>query len=602
MSKISKWYRSSSGLWVPKGLNSTRQMASRGPLDFTGVTLSYQRVYGKKATWNDLEREIAPYSLEQIVVVLCRISVSLYKRTLPWEPKTQLRICKGIFGGEEFSRVFESIKNLEADMKQENDVAPLLIFHEQQALNLFKAALLLKTENKKETCDNLVGIGRALLMITDLLEGDPGDLLSVNIDDPEFFDRWLAHILGNYLFQSGSVSSTELARYYDLYLSDKPTLRDCGSYVNLPAILRQIIGLKPDELWSLTYAVGAYWQTIADDSVADANMSVNIDTFFTTHFTFRVEEVKHFFDLCAIDVYELRKNVCQLYSLESMRPLDMLPFAKWPLVIFEDRLYSISLPLLMQKLTTGLHYLYLNERIKEGQRQIYLTYMGEVFEDYVHRACDRMFPPCSKRYLRLDEIREKISTKYCDGLIAYENGVILIESKASLFAFEARVGHDIATIRGRLDDIYLDGAKQIQATIDALRAGLRDDKGMIPKQIEWYLPVIITLERIPMNPIIYGLVQKMLGRHELLDKQDILQLQSINVDELEQIEAILESGYSFKELFKEKVSQTAEAEDSWANFLFRRHDKFKTQKNTFLNGYADDLYKRALKYFAERRC
>ena len=81
--------------------------------------------------------------------------------------------------------------------------------------------------------------------------------------------------------------------------------------------------------------------------------------------------------------------------------------------------------------------------------------MGEVFEDYVHRAFDRMFPLQSKRYLRLDDIRDKISTKYCYGLIAYENGVILVESKASLFTFEARVGHDITTIRSRLDDYTL---------------------------------------------------------------------------------------------------------------------------------------------------
>jgi len=576
-------------------------MVSRGPLDFTGVTLSYRRVYKKKATWDDLEKEIAPYSIEQIVIVICRISVSLYNRALPWDPKTQLRICKGIFGEKEFPRIFESIKSLEVEMKQENDAAPLLIFHEQQALNLLKAALLLKTENEKETCDNLVGIGRALLMITDLIEGEPGDLLSVNIGDPEYFDRWLAHILGNYLFKSGIVSSTELARYYDLYLSDKPALRDCGSYINLIAILQQIVGLKPDELWSLTYAVGAYWQTISDKAIPDANMSINIDSYLTTQFTFAVEEVQHFFSLCAINIGELRRNVCELYSLESMRPLDMLPFAKWPLVIFDDRLYSISLPLLMQKLTTGLHYLYLDERIEEEQRQIYLTYMGEVFEDYVHRAFDRMFPLYSKRYLRLNDIRDKISTKYCDGLIAYENGVILVESKASLFTFEARVGHDITTIRSRLDDIYLDGAKQIQATIDALRQGLRDDKGTIPDEIEWYLPVIITLEHIPMNPIIYGPVRKMLATQGLLKKRDILQLQSINIGELEQIEAILESGYSFKELFKEKLSQPTEAEDSWANFLFRRRNKFKAPQNAFLNSCVDELYDRALKYFAERQ-
>lgn len=601
MSKVAKWYRNSSGLWVPKGPYSSRQMDSRGPLDFIGVTLSYRQIYGKKATWDGLKKELAPYSLEQIVIIICRISVSLYSQTLPWDTKTQLRICKGIFGIEEFPRILESIKSLEAKMKQENDTVPILVFHEQQALNLLKAALLLKTENENKTRDNLAGIGRALLMITDLIEGEPGELLSVKIGDPEYFDRWLGHILGNYLFKSGSVSSAELARYYDLYLADKPALRDCGSYVNLMAILQQIIGLKPDELWSLTYAVGAYWQTISAESISDANMSINRTTYLTTQFTFTDDEVDHFFAFCAINVQELRRNICQLYSFESMRPLDMLPFAKWPLVIFEDRVYSVSVPLLMRKLTTGLHYLFLDKRIKEEQRQRYLTYMGEVFEDYVHRAFNRMFPPLLKRYLRLDDIREKISTKYCDGLITYEKGVILVESKASLFAFEARVGHDITTIRSRLDDIYLDGAKQLQATIDALRQGFRDDKGTIPNEIEWYLPVIITLENIPMNPIIYRELRRMLASQKLLMEQDVLQLQSINISELEQIEAILETGYSFRELFTDKLSKATEAEDSWANYLFRRRDKFKAHKNIFLNNCADEIYEQALKYFAERQ-
>jgi len=56
-------------------------MASRGPLDFAGVTLSSRRVYGEEATWAGLEKALAPYSLEQIVIVICRISVSLYNQT-----------------------------------------------------------------------------------------------------------------------------------------------------------------------------------------------------------------------------------------------------------------------------------------------------------------------------------------------------------------------------------------------------------------------------------------------------------------------------------------------------------------------------------------
>ena len=598
---MAKWYRNSSGLWVPEGPYPPRQTASRGPLDFIGVALSYRLVYGEKATWAGLEKALAPYSLEQIFIVICRISVSLYNQTLPWDPQTQLRICKGIFSVEEFPRILEALKSLETIMKRENDIAPILVFHEQQTLNLLKVALLLKTEDDIQTIGSLAGIGKALLMITDLLEGEPGNLLSVKHEDPDYFEKWLSHILGIYLFKSGSVNSYELARSHDLYLTNKEYLRGCGSYVDLIAVLKKITGLEPDSLWSLAFAMGTHWMTFSEQSIPDANMSIEITSYLMKNFNLDEKEIDQFFSLFAKGVRELRRAVCQLYTTESLRPLDVLPFAKWPLVAFDDRVYAISVPLLMQKLTTGLHYLYLDPRIEEDQRQRYLTYMGEVFEDYVHRLFNRIYPPISKRYLRLDDLREDIATKYCDGLIVYEKGLVLIESKASLFALEARVGHDYTSIRDRLNDIYLDGSRQLQATINILRQGFRDDRRTIPENIQWYIPVIVTLEQIPMNPLIYGEIQKMLTSNGLLIEHDVLQLQSINIDELEQIEAVLQGGISFRELFEDKISQEAEKEDSWANYLFRRSNKLTEMSNTYLDRSYKDLCDRALQYFSDRK-
>ena len=160
--------------------------------------------------------------------------------------------------------------------------------------------------------------------------------------------------------------------------------------------------------------------------------------------------------------------------------------------------------------------MYLDTRIEEDQRQKYLTYMGEVFEDYVHRLFDRIYPPKSRRYLHLDELWQGIATKDCDGLLIYENCLILIECKASLFNLEARVGHDFSSISGRLKDIYLDGAIQLQATINKLRQGFRDKNETIPENALLYILVIVTLEHIPMHPIINREIQKMLSSMDYL--------------------------------------------------------------------------------------
>ena len=589
-------------LWLPYNPEQLPKPETRGSLDFIGITLSYRQVYGSEPTWDDLEQALAPYSLEQIVDVVCRISAILYSAPLPWDSQTQWRICQGVFGREEANQILQTAIRIKNEMRQKERGAPLLVFHEQQTLNLLKAAFLLKNTEDQNSSTNLVGIGKALLMITDLIKGEPGDLLSVEPTHPDYFDRWLRYLLASYLFTSGAAGSDALARSYDLYLIDKPTLRDCGSYMDLRAMLQASTGLQPDALWSAIFALGCHWTTLSAQTVPGAPMAINKQSYFITGFSFADEEIERFLAICATSVDDMKAAVEAHYAPTSLRPFHILPFAKWPLVAFGDRVYSVSVTFLMQKLTTGLHHLYLDDRyFSKAQRQIYLTYMGEVFGDYVHRALDRMFPPQTRRCLSLDALRPQMKGRYCDGLIAYEEAVLLVETKASLFPLEARVGDDITAIRGRLEDIYNDGAKQIQATIDDLRQGLRDDQGVIPNRINRYYPIVVTLENVPITPVIYGEVRRKLASEGLLGESGVQPLQFINIRELEQIEAVLASGASLKQLIDDKLSRPIEADDSWANYLYRRRDNFKAQTNEYLQELWTRVSERALQFFEERK-
>jgi len=227
--------------------------------------------------------------------------------------------------------------------------------------------------------------------------------------------------------------------------------------------------------------------------------------------------------------------------------------------------------------------------------------MGEVFGDYVHRILDRMFPPITGRYLRLDDLRPDMRGKYCDALLVYEESVVLIEAKASLFPLEARAGYDISATRGRFQDIYEDGAAQLQSTIDALRNGLRDRKNVIPKVIKRYYPVIISLENIPMNAIFYGEIRRTLESKGLLNGNDIKPLQSADIGEFERIEAVVSRGASLKELLDEKLSNSADAVDAWRNYLYRRVTALKPETNDYLEERAKSLTENAKKLFTERK-
>src|SRR5207249_618044 len=139
------------------------------------------------------------------------------------------------------------------------------------------------------------------------------------------------------------------------------------------------------------------------------------------------------------------------------------------------------------------------------QRDEYLTYIGKVFEDYVERICTRMYPPVSGRYIPLDKLpvsHLRQDKKYCDGLILYEDSVILIEVKAPLLIVEARSGLKVAEIKNHLQYIYEHAAEQIQETISGIQSGVFASKGVLPQMIRQFYPLVLTLEPIPMTPFI----------------------------------------------------------------------------------------------------
>lgn len=588
-------------LWLPQDPRPSSERGVQGSIEFIGVTLSYHQVYGTRPSWEDLARALAPYSLERIVDTVCRVSASLYGAELPWDSKTQFQICQGIFGQDETNRILNTARRVGNRMKKGAGGGPLLVFHEQQALNLLKAAFIIKGLDEEDNSDNLIALGKAFLIVTDLTEGEPGHLSAkVDQDDSDYHDRWVSYILANSLFGSQSVRSYAMARCHDLYLTDKPHLLHCGSYVDLPAHLKAIAGLDTTALWALTFGLASYWVTLTEKAISSAPMAVDRASHFSKNFSVNDEETGAFYALFATDVRTLKESVEQRYSADELRPFDILPFAKWPLVSFDKRVYSVSLVQLMQKLTTGLHHIYLDGSVPVVNRQRYLTYMGNVFGDYVNRGLCRVFPPLSGRYLNLDDLRSSMVGKYCDGLVSYGDAVVLIETKASLFPLEARVGHDVAAIKRRLGDIIIDGAKQIQSTVEALRNGWRDKRKIIPTEIRQYYPIIVTLEEIPMNPIIHGEVRRSVDTHGLLQEPDVRPLQYFDAGVFDQIEGALQSGSSLRELLDEKLSSQSEVDDSWGNFLYRRQNRLKIG-NAHLEKRYKGLTETAIRFFEKRR-
>jgi hypothetical protein len=396
---------SSVGLWIPTNRpEPSSQLQVQGFLEFVHIALSYKDLSGETPSWQQLGEILEPYSLERIVDFICRINAALYRAASSTDLEVQARICHGLFG-EEAEKVLATADRLGQEMRRQGNQASIQLFYGIQTLTLLKAALLLKPVTSPQKATDNVGLGNALLMITDLINGDPGNLLQLQPSDSDSEYLWLQYFLVNALAADRSLDQKALVRAYDLYLTDKPALKSCGSYVDLPAQLHRATGLDPKALWSALFALAAHWAAIAIEEVGQASMAIDRRSYFSAHFHFSPEEIDRFFALVSTDVATLQQQIQAEYTLTDVKPFHVLPFARCPLVTFGDRVYSVSVRLQMEKLVRSLHHLYLAPtKFSWQQRSQYLTYIGRVFEDYVERICMRMYPPSSRRYISLDKL------------------------------------------------------------------------------------------------------------------------------------------------------------------------------------------------------
>ncbi len=554
------------------------------------VALGYNDVYGKKPTWNDFSECIRAYSLEKIVELASRVILELAGSRHPGDQRSLVRIANGLFGAEA-KRFNTAIANLTSG-------SLAVPFHERQVLNLTKAAMLIQDPKRTTRADSPLNFGKALLMITDLTEANACGLERVPEDAPEFSRKWMAYLLANELTTYHRLNMS-FARYYHLYLSEHPDLRECGSYVNLPQRFRDLYELDTEEYWSTTFALLSYWGTRIDpEGGFSAPLAVNSDHYFRKNLNLPAERSDRYIALQSQSADQLCKAVRKRYSLEEIRPFDFLPFARRPLVSFGSRLYVSSMRLLSNKLTTGLHHLLLDQRIPRDERQLFLTFMGEVFQQYCDLVLKRIFPHGAllRRYVSLDDFRQELGKgKYCDGIVAYNRSIVLLEFKAKLLPFPARSGEDPDATSAKVVDIYQGAGDQILRTLKRVDAGFQAN-GVIPECIDQVFPVILTLDDIPMNPPLYAEIDRLMPAEFHSDRR-IMPVQSISISELERLEPIIASGHSLLSVLQGKTSDEAMRASSFGNFMYNNKDLYEEPANEALRDLAEDVMTGAREFF-----
>jgi hypothetical protein len=200
-----------------------------------------------------------------------------------------------------------------------------------------------------------------------------------------------------------------------------------------------------------------------------------------------------------------------------------------------------------------------------------------------------------------ERLKEGCSGRVCDGVVHVGDVVVLVEVKAKAIPLAVREGTGWEQYVKKVDEIYLEGARQIHATVDAIRTGTLLHCGLDPDRIRVYVPVVVTLETIPMNEHLYSRITDAVRGEGLLSQPDVLPIQAIDVGELEMWESLAYIGRNVPRRLELRASSSEAASMPFSNFMVARGENFARLKNNHLLGIYNELTNRTLDDYRERQ-
>lgn len=579
------------GLLLPDRLAGPHQ-ASGG--EWIGVRATWRDVYGEDPGWDDVADRLSRFGLGQVLVVLGGVSAILNS----YEPLDgQRRVIGALF--REPGRVGEDFQKCWDRLKPEGVTDLLLFFTEQQVVAIAKIALLVCPHVTERSAESVQPIGEALMMAADLCSREEGSALSSETGSPGNPDALLRYVVTNGTFNVSDNFAHAVARAHDLYLPDESIPEGA---VDLRGRFKEITGLDPEFAWATGMALLANWRTVDPKSDRPPG-PLSLEAYMSA-LNITSREIGALERLYAVDAGEardtLRERGC---GPDSLRPYDIQPLDRSPLVILEERLYCPSVRLLRSKLTTGLHHVFLQpgEGNDKAARDGYLTHSGHVFEEYVETLFRRVFPASTGRYLDGKTLRQRIPSaqKACDGAVLYGDTVLLLECKATLLPYGVRAEGNVDTLRTKVAGIFGAATEQFDGTILAIEDGHLGD-WVRPDQVIRYLPLVVTLDTLPIEPFFYGMIEKAVEDRGALTHPKARDLQVLAVSELELLEQHMAEGGSLAALLVNKIENDPYRYSPMKNYLLARGIHRALRPNLHLQRRFERLRQRTLELLRVR--
>jgi hypothetical protein len=526
-----------------------------------------------------------------VLDLLGRISVVLKELGPEQQIEADARVLMGLFGRR--STIF---RNFERHARRSG--GNTAVFSELQLITMAKAALKLLPPVPENTAQSWDDLGKTLLMVNDLLDQEAG--IDGTIPDDEGGRQvWNSYLMANGLFHYGTNDLQEYARTYHLFLKDHQALHDHPHYVDLPRALEERTGLSPRVLAAVLFAFNSHWRSVDVEHVGQWKSSISRLGYLTgSIYRFEKEEVERFLALLAEDAAILRGSIDDQYEFGQFQTYHMLPLAKSPLISLGDELYCPSVKLLQERFTRGTYHLFLTSPNKKERRR-FLDFSGAVFERYIFSLLERTYQGTDNGLWGLSELEEAIPGKACDAVVLVGRTAFLMECKATLFPLEVTAGLNWTQLEEKARSIFVRGARQLDSTISAIEAGELADLGLDPGAIDLYMPMVVTLQSMPLHRLTYREITSWIEDEDLLAQEKAAAWQSIDVGDMEQWEVGVALDRPVHEMALEKARSPRYVDWAYSNYWNIRGERWDAH-NPFLEEIFQEFTNDVLKFFRER--
>lgn len=554
------------------------------------IHLPYSEIYKEKLTIGEADKLIAEYPLPVIIDTLARIDSTLSDQDEARIIENQRALLGKMHLKQEFLDKIASAAD--ALMKKEN--CRVIIFHELQLLNAAKIALMY--------CRNRTGLGnpdkgfdtlvKALLIINDNL--GPGFIPEDHLTS----EKLKQLLIPNIIFHHRDDTLRTIGRWHTMFIELPTTLKADPNYLDIDVLFKKSTGFDLTFYTFYTFALLTLF--LSDGQKAIDGGSVLIDAKRWNHNYILSRREKKIILIVSEDARKLWSKIKKISKWRE--PYFLLPFRQTPLIRIakrflgiriSEKIWCINLRLLSEKISTGIYHIiltYLNiEKDYIGFRKL-TAFRGSLFHCYVDDLLKRMYPAStnsqSSKYISLIKYKndqEKIS----DGVILLDDYAIVIETKSRLFTQEVLVEGDLVKFREEINKMFTgeEGGPQVENTIKQIEHYNFTKEGIDPSKIKAYYPVFVTLQYVPIEPLLYKEIEDNFKERKILQGPKIAPFQIIYVDVFEMAEPLVKKyGISIVEILKNKNLYPEKRGQDFRNYFIEwlTFKKLSVVQNDFL--------------------